>query len=512
MLAPYFFKQNERSQLSVSQALVNFDELFAQLKSPPIIINDVMESSEEEKETLKSLIYTRYNSDLLSNLPSCECAGMDGGDQTGVTGEYNIGVICNNCGTAVKSPIEQTIEPILWMRAPKGVRKLINPVVWTMLNNRFSKSSFKVIQWICDTTYRPQSKVPVALDYIQQAGIQRGYNYFIENFDFIMNTLFEMKDFALQRKGGRPPRDYLRELLARDRDCIFSDYLPLPNKSLLIIEETNKGTYVDPIVIGAIDAIQTIASIDNSMSQHSVRVKENRTIKTIVELSDFNDNYTRNGLAEKAGIFRKHVFGSRVHFSFRAVISSITDKHDYNEIHIPWGVATSVFRYHILNRLEKLGYTVNSALEFLNRHAKRYSPLLDQIFTDLIESSPDKRIPCTLGRNPSLHRSSLQLVGISQIRKDPEIATIGISILIVKGLNADFDGDEINCTLPLDIRMAVDLSHLDPHKSVFDLNEPRAVSNNLAIPKPVIASISNFMHKEEAPDPAKLRLMEELYM
>lgn len=494
--------------MSVSQRLVNFDLLFSQLRSSPIIINDVMESSEDEKEVLKKMISTRYNSDLLSNLPSCECGSSTDGAETGITGEYNIGVFCSNCGTVVKSPIEQTIEPILWMRAPNGVRKLINPTVWIMLNQRFSKSSFKVIQWICDTTYRPLVKTPPAIDALQQLGIQRGYNYFIDNFDMIMGHLFELKDFQLPKRGAR---DYLKELLINSRECIFSKYLPLPNKSLLIIEETNKGTYVDPIVVGALNAIQMIASIDSPTSQHSQRTRENRTIKTIVELAEFDDNYIRSGLAEKTGIFRKHVFGTRSHFSFRAVISSITDKHDYDEIHIPWGIATAVFRYHILNILEKRGYSVNQAIGFLNAHARKYSVDLDNIFKDLISSSKGGGIVCTLGRNPSLHRASIQRVRITKVRDDPSIPTIGISIIIVRGLNADFDGDEINCTVALDEKMADGLRHLDPHKSVFNFESPRQVSGNLAMPKPVVASISNWFHSPEAIDVAKLPLMEELY-
>lgn len=420
----YFFTLKWKKQVSISQELVNFDQLFSTLKTSPVIINDVMETSEDEKDALKNMIYTRYNSDLLSNLPACECGN--------ITGEFNIGVYCTNCFSHVKSPIEQDIEPILWMRAPKGVRALINPIVWTMLNQRFSKSGFKVVQWLCDTNYRPQMKMPVAIDTIQQAGIQRGYNNFIENFDTILEFLFNLKDFQLPKKGTR---DYLWELLDKSKDCIFSQYLPLPNKSILIIEETNKGTYVDPIVIGAIDAIQTIASIDSDMSPHTLRVKENRTIKTIAELAQFNDDYIRSGLAEKTGVFRKHVFGSRLHFAFRAVISSITDRHEYDEIHIPWGVATSVFRYHIINKLEKLGYSVNDAVGFLNAHARKFNSVLNDIFKELIASSPTKGIKATLGRNPSLHRSSLQLVRITKVREDPDIPTIGISILIVRGLN-----------------------------------------------------------------------------
>ena len=495
--------------MSISQQLVNFNKLFAQLSKTPIIINDVLESSEQEKDKLKSLIFTRYNSDLLTNLPSCECASSGEGENGGIVGEFNLGVFCHNCNTVVKSPIEQTIEPILWMRAPGGVHKLINPIVWTMLNIRFSKSGFKVIQWICDTTYRPPSKVPAAIDVLQRAGIQRGYNNFVLNFDRIMSILFELKDFQLVKKGSR---DYLRELLENKRDCIFSDYLPLPNKSLLIIEETSVGTYIDPIVVGAIDAIQTIASIDNSMTPTSIQTKENRTIKTLAALAEFNDDYARSGLAEKPGIFRKHVFGARLHFSFRAVISSITDKHDYDEIYIPWPVATAVLRYHVLNKLFKKGFDINKAINFLNEHARKYSPLLDDIFKEIIAESPGGKIPCTLGRNPSLHRSSLQLVGISKVCTNVNDPTIHISILVVKGFNADFDGDALNCTLTLDNTMTREFSHLAPHKSVFDLNKTRAVSGNLSMPKPVIASISAWIDApEDSVNPEKLAAMATLF-
>ena len=192
----------------------------------------------------------------------------------------------------------------------------------------------------------------------------------------------------------------------------------------------------------------------------------------------------------------------------------ITDKHEYDEIHIPWGVATSVFRYHILNKMLARGMckTVNEGIAFLNAHAKLYSPVLDGLFEELIAESPYGGIPCSLGRNPSLHRSSLQAVRITKIRKDPDIPTIGISILVVRGLNAVFDGDEINCMLFLDNLVTDEMKHLAPHKSVFDLNEPRQVSGNLAMPKPVVATVSNWLHSLEQTDPVKLVRMEELYM
>lgn len=445
--------------MGVSTALVNFDELF-RIRSTriPVIINDFSESSEEDKESFNRMIYTKYATDLLSNLPTCECGE--------VVGEHNVGVVCKICNTPVASPLEQDLEPLVWMRAPIGVRALINPLVWTMLAEKFTRSGFEIVRWICDTTYKPQVRTPAIMDQVLNLGIARGFNNFVDHFDAIMDALFELKGFKV-KKGEDDP---LQVLLKAHRDCVFSQFLPLPNRSLLVIEETNVGTYVDPIVTGAVDAIRTMVSIDSPLSSHNVRTKENRTIKTIAQLANFYDDLDRTTLAKKEGIFRKHVFGTRSHFSFRAVISSSTDEHDYDELHIPWGIGVSVLRIHLINKLLRRGFTPNTAIGFLNEHAQKYHPLLDELFQQLITESPwitapskyrpaeaqKHGIPVVFQRNPSLERGSAQAMFVTHVKTDVGVPTVSLSILSVVGFNADFDGkvrlpslNFFNCWKPL---------------------------------------------------------------
>lgn len=413
----------------VYQQLVHFDAIFHSLKEPPLIINDLMSNTEEERENIKKTIYTQYNTDMLSNLPRCGCGNL--------TREHLIGVICPLCKTPVKAEIEQEIEPILWMRAPNGIAKLINPIIWTMLSRKFTRSGFDVIQWICDTRYVSQSKTPPIINEIQALGIQRGgYNYFVENFDFIIEILFSIKSYTKKKE-----RQYLKELIELNRNIIFNDYIPLPNKSLLVIEDKDMGyTVIDPIVVGAIDAIQMISGIDSEINQYSIRTKENRTIKTLVKLADFSENFYKSSLSGKTGIYRKHIFGSRSHFSFRAVISSITEPHDDDEMHVPWGIATSVFRIHLLNKLFRRGYTMNGAVGLLNEHAQKYCVLLDDLFKEIISEGPDGKISCCAQRNPSLERGSAQLFYITKVKTNPYILTVSIPILSTRSFNADFDG------------------------------------------------------------------------
>ena len=418
--------------MGIALKLENFTELFNTSTKIPIIINDIKETSEEDKNNNNSLIYTKYTNDLLSNLPTCECGEL--------VGELNVGVICANCNTEVRSVLEADLEPILWMRAPNGVRALMNPIVWIMVTERFTRSSFSVIEWLCDTTYKPLVKQPSILEQVMELGIPRGWNNFVDNFDEIIAALLTIKSFKA-KKGIEDP---LITLINTQRDCIFSQFLPLPNRSLLVIEETNVGVYVDNVVTGAVDAIRTLLGIDSVLSNHTVRVKENRTVKTINKLSNYYDGLIKNTLAQKDGIFRKHIFGTRSHFSFRGVISSLTEVHAYDEIHIPWGIGISVFRIHLVNKLIRLGYTPNNAIAFLNAHTQKYNSLLDSLFQELINESPNKAISCIQQRNPSLERGSMQLVGITKVKTDPNIPTVSLSILSVRGLNADFDG-KLNC-------------------------------------------------------------------
>jgi len=486
--------------MPVFQKIISFDDTIRRLKTMPIIINDIVDVNENgDIVDVKNLIYSNFSSDIVSAVPSCECGKT--------TGEFSIGLKCEECHTEVRSRVYDDIKPLVWFRRPEGVAKIINPMVWIMLTDRFTKSGFNVLLWICDVHYVPPKKQPAVLQLLVNSNIQRGYNWFVENFDHVIEMLFSLKEFRKQpqikkrRKGDSEKNieqiDPLKRLILENRDKIFSDFIPLPNKTLLIVESTNVGVYVDNTVADAIDAIEMLTSIDSPIKGYSVRQKENRTAKAINKLSIYYDNFYKNILDKKSGMFRKHVYASRTHFSFRAVITSITDKHDHDEVYIPWKVAIATFKFHLINKLMKRGYEYNQAIGYLYSKLNMFDPLLDELFKELINESPYGGIPATLNRNPSLLIGSIQFVRITKVKTDPEDQTISLSILIVKAPNADFDGDEMQMMLALDDVMYKYLEPLKPHNNVFTLGEhPGKVSGNPAIPKPVVATIANWLHND----------------
>lgn len=402
---------------------VDHDELFANSPLSPIIINDIPTVNEEQKAYLDSLIFKRFESDLLSNEATCECGSTTGG--------YKLGVICPNCNTVVKDEMDQELHPLVWIRTPVGVKKLMNPIILMKLLRHFNKSNFSLIEWLINTDYTSGGVKPGYIEGLMAAGVKRGYNNFIANIEEYLTLMFDIRVFR-SKKGQF---DALYHLVMKDlkEGKLLSNYVPLINRSLLIIEETKVGKWVDPIVMGAIDAIRTISSIDDPVMGFTARQKENRTAKTLIALANYYKDTVDVVLSDKPGMFRKHVFACRNHFSMRCVISSLTKAHRYDELHVPWGAAVTLFKLHLMNKLLKRGFTINDATALLHQCVYRFDPLIRQLFDELFKESKEGGFYVLWQRNPSLTRASAQRMLITRVKDDPNDPTIGMSILAVRG-------------------------------------------------------------------------------
>jgi len=413
--------------MPIVQKLVDHDTMYRQLSVEPIILNDFIKSTAEDMERILDLIFSKYSSDMVSLLPTCGCDNP-------TVGEFALGSICPNCNGKVEAKLEESIEPVLWLRKPSGITALINPHVWLMISNIFMKASFNTVLWICDTTYRPVTKPPEKLiEKLEEIGIQRGYNYFVENFDFILAQLMDLKLFLNKSEDIKN----LRKFLENNRGKLFSDYIPVQNKSLLVIEKTNVGVYIDPNITIAADAINMLIGIDTE--EMGMRVKENRVAKAISRLAFYYEAYYRDSYCGKPGMFRKHMFGTRAHFSFRTVISSLTEKHRYNEIHIPWSVGVTMFELHLLNKLIKRGYRLNVAKAMLSEHVSIYHPVLDGLMQELIAESQYGGIVGIFNRFPSLLAGSILCLIITKVKTNVNDNTTSLSDIVLKSLNADRD-------------------------------------------------------------------------
>lgn len=406
--------------------LVNHDKIYDSLKYPPILVNDVDVKLAEEKERLNTLLYTRYEGDTLDVMPSCDCGQL--------RGQVNANIRCQECGSVCASVTEKPLESMLWIEAPKGVDTLINPMAWLIISKEMTITSCSVLEWLTDPFYQPPNeKAMLIAKKLEDLDLPRGLNEFYNNFDEIMRVVFENRLV----KGSKRHREDVMQFIRENRKAFFPQHIPIPSRLGFIIETTNTGVYADTSMAQALDAIRTISSIATAITPLRQKSLESRTVKAVKQLASYYRTFFVGSLGQKTGWFRKHVFGSRLHFTGRAVISSLSENHDYEEVHLPWGLAVQLLKVHLSNKLIRRGYTPNQISELFYSYAMTYHEVLDELFRELIEESPYKGIPIILQRNPSLVRGSAQLFYVTKVKSDPLDYTISMSVLTLAAPNAD---------------------------------------------------------------------------
>lgn len=478
--------------MAVTQRLLNLDTYFKSCSGDKIIINDLSFFNNDHLEKINHSLMTVYeNSETLSTKPSCDCGATQG--------MFRIGKYCNQCGTQCVEP-HTKVKPLLWLKTLTPDIKFLNPTVWLMLCQILNKKR-DMLRWLCDSRYNPPTKIPKHIIGIKDdvLGGQRSYTVTMNHLEQIIVYLLNHSSYKTQQRQ-QELRDML-DLLHNHQDVLFSEYLPIINKKIFVVEEVRKGKFIN---LASADIVDVVKTWLKTCSEDDISEKAyNNTLGSMLSnLAGLYKTYFNQYLVKKAGTFRKHVYGARSHFTFRCVIVSVPGKHNHDEIQAPWCVGITAFRPHILNKLSKRGYTYKTAITKVYKAVKTFDPEIYEILNELIKESPYRGIPCIIQRNPSLKQGSANLTYIVNFTKDPSDMTIKFSCLIAKAPNADYDGDELNVFLLLDNYMIEQFKTLQPFFNVPDIAKPYDVSGNLGLLSPSTSIIANFLY-DKAPSTRK---------
>lgn len=463
--------------------LHDLDKKFNELSIVPFIGNDFNLDSEEDKDKFNQLVYTHYDGESLKLTPSCECRR--------IRAEYRLGELCEHCGTVCSSKYSGEPDSLIWIVTPPGVEKFIKPVVWIMLTACYREKGVDVIRWLCDPHYRPTRRLPESINTLRKKGHQRSYNYFVENF-------YQIIDDLSVRNNGRVFKKHQAtyELIQQNKEALFCKALPVPSKTVLVLEKNRGGRYFDKNLYPAIDAVLIAANMGKLDSNTQLRKIESKVVNIISKLAEFFSNFNAKILTGKYGGFRKHYFAGRMHFSARQVITSQHEPHNADELTLPWTAAVKLFTEHLRSKLLKAPYhyDVNKVSDVLRFAANNYDPVIDKLLNQIIhDDTPYRGFPCLFSRPPILTRGSIQFFYITDIIKDPSVNTIRISPLVLVMPNADFDGDAMHVTLLLDRGMHDAFKVLAPAFTILDPDNPNALSAAIKMPSPVIATTNNWL-------------------
>lgn len=422
------------------QQTIDHMAIFSNLTFQPLIANEIDVDTLQGKEALSNLLYTRYEGDSLNIVPTCDCETL--------IGAQFLGQVCEVCHHECVYETEKKLESLLWIKAPNPVEMLISPVAWIILSESFSTAGFNLLEWLTDQSYAPSAKAigknQRALDHYMSYGIPRGLNSFYTNFDRIIELIYIcrlVKDFG-------PNKDDTREWIKQNRNVIFTKYLPIPSKISFVVENSGNSTYIDDNITQAFDAVHAIIAAEKGGIRSSLKRTESKVVYAIKTLSSYYYSFAAGTLGSKPGVFRKHTFGGSLSFTGRAVISSNSGVHQYDELHLPWSLSLQLLKLHITNKLLRAPYyySPKKINNLFRDYALEYNPVLDEVMNQLIKEAPLGKIPCLFQRNPSLHRGAAQLLYITKIKKNPKDTTIAFSVLALKAPNGTFkDNTPILC-------------------------------------------------------------------
>lgn len=483
----------------IFQSSRNMDQLFRDLPVPAIIINDIPLRTEQDRVAASELIRSEYTSDMVSLLPRCRCGATVGG--------YNIvfKTVCQTCGGLVTKAVTSDIDTNLWFRRPGRwdhesgafypvTEKLIHPKILMMLLDRFQRKNYNIIQYLIDRNYSTSSDNSLQVMKIREVFPERGYNYFVRNFREIIHRLFTDRNFKPPARRVDALRDFIFNEL--DKDNVFFDHLPIPNRCIRVVEPTVTCTFVERTVLDSISAINLLVSIDRDYHDQSSLVKESRVARAMIQMANYYAKYNADIIDKtKRGTMRRQTYSTRSPWTMRTVITSKAGIQSDRKIKAPWGAVLAISMYEIINILtNRMGYTSNDARGLIYNHMGRYHPLLDHIVNDiLIPESVNNQIDVLANRNPSLMRSSITHYGIGSMKTNPRDATTEQPICDCALFNADFDGDQMNYTKATDNFMAHQFKAFAVHRNAFGMFKPHQVTGFFDIPKPSAAATASWL-------------------
>lgn len=416
--------------MGVSLQCVDHDEVFNNLHYEPLMANAMETSTPEKLIEFKRHIYSHYsNSDTIEESAACACKK--------ITDVGKIGTFCPDCHTKVEGSNERPIVPSMWIEAPEGVTSLISPHLWIILDVNTTTKEFNFLRYLTDLKYKfsyerlSSKETKRKVERLLARNFERGLNAFVRDFDQIIEFFFQANIIDKNKAE-------LSAFIANNKHCFFPRYLPLPSKVCMVVESTTSGTYIDKPILLAVDAALSIASIKSSSFKLKPMEVQNITAQAIATISLFHHIYDKDRLARKPGLIRRNVLAGSLYMTGRNVITSISKPHNYEQIELPWGMSVQLFKYHIMSKLYKRGYTTNESLAIVYQNVLNEvpNPLLVEIFDELLAESNAGLGPAVIfGRNPTLQRGSTQMFYVGTIKKNTRDNTISMSVICLKAPN-----------------------------------------------------------------------------
>ena len=336
------------------------------------------------------------------------------------------GEICPEC----HSVIEYTDVDIMytgWLNFHPY--KIINPFYYQKLQSALSKKNLENIiandNIITSTgiirNYGDDIEVKKSLLRYHNIGLKAFY----ENFEEIM----------LYYRQKRKLKADLIDSLIEQKECVWTSKIPVYSTVLRPQGITTESYYFSPID-KHVHPLTAITLNLKSASPIEVPLYLYSAQQRVNELWDLNFSL----IDGKHGWTRSNVLGGQFNYSGRNVIV-LDPTLKLDEIDVSYKSFIVLYSGKIIREImNDRGWTITRSHNYL-KSKFQYDEYIYSIIQVVLKKYKPWKI---INRNPTITFGSILKMRIRDVKKDSDDMTLAIPSGILPGLNADFDGDELN--------------------------------------------------------------------
>lgn len=281
-----------------------------------------------------------------------------------------------------------------------------------------------------------------------------GLKEFYDNFEEIM----------MYYKQKRKQKADLIESLIRDKEYVWTSKLPVYSTVLRPQGITVESYYFSPIdkqvhpLTNISLNLKKASPIEIPLYLYQAQQRANELWALNFSLIDGKHGWTR-----------ANVLGGQFNYSGRNVIV-LDPTLKIDEVDMSYKSFIIEFSPLIIKKIIKdKGWTITRAHNFL-KSKFTYDEYIYRIMQEIVTEDD---IHIILNRNPTITFGSILLMKIRKIKPDSDDMTLAIPSAILPGLNADFDGDELN-NIALDLKEIVMLfKGFSPVNMLIDRTDQR---------------------------------------
>jgi DNA-directed RNA polymerase beta' subunit len=223
------------------------------------------------------------------------------------------------------------------------------------------------------------------------------------------------------------------EMILGEKSLVFTSKIPVYSTAFRPVSKTSESFFYPKINRFYAQMCAVTCSLDDMYLKEEQINALNCFQKYWIEAAD---HLISNEMAEKSGLVRSEIVGGTFEFSSRGVIILDTTL-AADQIDLPFPMLMTLMKFKVTHRLHtRYNLTLEQAYLMVNNN--QCPEIVDEILQELV----DEGIWLMMIREPTNNIASNCLVKVRAFKHDDD--TISVSEPVLAGLNADFDGDQLN--------------------------------------------------------------------